>query len=292
MTQIAIDTELSAINSILGSIGQAPTTAINATNPEHAFVQNLLREANIDVQNEGWHFNTEYHKPATLDSNGYIPIETNILRFDISDGQSFRTQDVVRRTLEVLTIDATYTMSSSGNPTLATINSTSHGLSVGDIITINFSGDGAYLSGTYSVHSLPVSSESNNIFFLAIPNAPNLQSSGLTCTYYLGTSKYKLYNLVDHTFVFSGEILLDITYLVQFTDLPPVFQRYVTSRAASRAAAQLVSNPELVKLLQNQEALTRASVMEYETQQGDHSYMGWGHNTSYSSYQPYKALRR
>ena len=71
-----------------------------------------------------------------------------------------------------------------------------------------------------------------------------------------------------------------------------MFQRYVTSRAASRAAAQLVSNPELVKLLQNQEALTRASVMEYETQQGDHSYMGWGHNTSYSSYQPYKALRR
>ena len=201
MTQIAIDTELSAINSILGSIGQAPTTAINANNPEHAFVQNLLREANIDVQNEGWHFNTEDHKPATIDSNGNIVFGDDILRYDISDGQSLRTQDVVRR-------------------------------------------------------------------------------SG------------KLYNLVDHTNVFSGEILLDITYLVQFTDLPPVFQRYVTSRAASRAAAQLVSNPELVKLLQSQEALTRASVMEYETQQGDHSYMGWGHNTSYSSYQPYKALRR
>ena len=206
MPQIATDTELSAVNSILGSIGQSPVTATTGTalnNPEISFIVNLLGEVNKDVQNEGWHFNTEYHESsATLvDSNGHITIGNDILRYDISDGQSVRSKDVVRR-------------------------------------------------------------------------------------------NGKLYDLVNHTYVLGGEVSLDVTRLVQFVDLPPVFQRYVISRAASRAAVQLVSNAELVKLLQTQEAYARASVMEYETQQGDHSYMGWDHNSSYRSYQPYKALRR
>jgi len=204
MTQIATDTELSAVNSILGSIGQSPVTAITGTalnNPEISFIVNLLHEVNKDVQNEGWHFNTEYHKPAPRDSSNNIPIGNDILRYDISDGQAVRSKDVVRR-------------------------------------------------------------------------------GG------------KLYDLVNHTFIFDTEVLLDITSLVQFDDLPPVFQRYVISRAASRAAVQLVSNADLVKLLQTQEAYARASVLEYETQQGDHSFMGWDHNSNYRAYQPYKALRR
>ena len=203
-TQIAFDTELSAVNSILGSIGQSPVTNITGTalnNPEISFVVNLLREVNKDVQNEGWHFNTEYNEKAEKDSNNEIVINNDILRYDISDGQAIRTKDVVRR-------------------------------------------------------------------------------------------NGKLYDLVNHTYIFSDDVLLDTTRLVQFNDLPPVFQRYVISRAATRAAVQLVSNADLVTLLQSQEAFARASVMEYETQQGDHSFMGWEHNTTYRSYQPYKALRR
>ena len=71
-TTIDLDTELSAVNSILGAIGQAPVTnlgnVVDATgavidgvsaydNPEIAFIYNLLRDANVDVQSEGWHFN-------------------------------------------------------------------------------------------------------------------------------------------------------------------------------------------------------------------------------------------
>ena len=61
-TQLNTDTELSAVNSILGSIGQAPITSLNLTNlgnPEIALVHNLLMEVTKDVQNEGWHFNKE-----------------------------------------------------------------------------------------------------------------------------------------------------------------------------------------------------------------------------------------
>ena len=61
-TTIDIETELSAVNSILGAIGQSPVTVIAGnTNPEISFIYNLLRDANVDVQNEGWHFNTERH---------------------------------------------------------------------------------------------------------------------------------------------------------------------------------------------------------------------------------------
>ena len=90
----------------------------------------------------------------------------------------------------------------------------------------------------------------------------------------------KLYDKVNHTFTFEDDLLMDITYLRTFEDIPSVFQRYVISRAASRAAAQLVSNPQLVQLLQTQEAQARASCIEYDTQQGDHNYLGLNHNVA------------
>ena len=103
----------------------------------------------------------------------------------------------------------------------------------------------------------------------------------------------KLYDLVGHTHEFEDEKLeLDVVYLYDFTDIPSPFQRYIVALASSRAATQLVNNPQLVQLLQQQEARTRAAVMEYETQQGDHSFMGWPHQTNYRSYQPYRSLIR
>ena len=83
-----------------------------------------------------------------------------------------------------------------------------------------------------------------------------------------------------------------VSALYPFSDLPNVFQRYVTYRAASRAATQLVSNPQLVQLLQTQEAQARASCLEYECNQGGHSFFGGPHETNYRNYQPYQALRR
>ncbi len=200
-TPIATDTELSAINSILGSIGQSPITAINTANPEIAFIQNLLNEVTKDVLNEGWHFNTEDHVKVTPNSSGKIPIPTNYLRYDYSQGQFDKHVDLVKR-------------------------------------------DGF------------------------------------------------LYDLVDHTNVFDHDMELDIVYLYDFTDVPSVFQRYIISRAATRAATQLVSNKELTALLQIQEATNRASLLEYECNQGDHSFFGFPHNSGYKSYQPYNSLHR
>ena len=102
---IATDTELSAVNSTLGSIGQSPITqlkdtttgALISTDPEISFIFNLLVETTKDVLNEGWHFNSEEHIKISPDVNKHISIPTNMLRYDIHDGQITRNLDVVKR---------------------------------------------------------------------------------------------------------------------------------------------------------------------------------------------------
>ncbi len=97
-TTIDNETELSAVNAILGAIGQSPVTTIDKTNPEIGFIYNLLRDANVDLQAEGWHFNTEKHVTFTPDSTtGKITIGADILKMDTTEGWSDRTHDVVKR---------------------------------------------------------------------------------------------------------------------------------------------------------------------------------------------------
>tara|TARA_A100001035_G_scaffold121095_1_gene95144 strand:+ start:143 stop:754 length:612 start_codon:yes stop_codon:yes gene_type:complete len=96
-TTIDTDTELSAVNSILGAIGQAPLTTLNFDNPEVSFIFNLLRDANVDTQSEGWHFNTEYHVRFTPDANKKIAISADIVSMDLHDNQARRHFDLVRR---------------------------------------------------------------------------------------------------------------------------------------------------------------------------------------------------
>ena len=203
-TTIDIDTELSAVNNILGAIGQAPLTTLNFDNPEVAFIFNLLRDANVDTQAEGWHFNTERHVKFTPDSvTGKIAIGNDILSMDVHDNHIRREYNLVRR---------------------------------------------------------------NGV----------------------------LYDKQDHTDDFStvDSIDLDVVRLYNFEDLPIVFRRFITYRAATAAATQLVANPNLVRLLGQQAALARAALQEYECNQGDHSMFGFPDDTAYQTYQPWKNLRR
>ena len=98
--QISTDTELSAVNSILGSIGQSPvtnTTGNALQNPEIAFVVNLLNEVNKDVQTIGWTFNTEHRVKKSPDAQGNYVVPSNAIVYDISDGQIDRDTNVVKR---------------------------------------------------------------------------------------------------------------------------------------------------------------------------------------------------
>ena len=98
-TTIDLETELSAVNSILGAIGQSPITTLEdgKKNPEVALIYNILTDANLDIQNEGWHFNTEKGVSFTPDSSGKIVVTSDILRMDVTDAWVKRQYDVVKR---------------------------------------------------------------------------------------------------------------------------------------------------------------------------------------------------
>ena len=102
-----------------------------------------------------------------------------------------------------------------------------------------------------------------------------------------------VYCLYHHTDQFSEDLYLDVLWEFTFSDLPPAFQAYVTAKAARMAATKMVGDPQLTELLAQQEATTRATLIEQECQQGDYSIFGHPdqHNT-YTSFQPYRALSR
>ena len=206
-TTIDNETELSAVNAILGAIGQSPVTSINKTNPEIGFIYNLLRDSNVDLQAEGWHFNTERHVKYTPEDVGgikKIAIGSDILKMDVTDGWSKRNYDVVKRN--------------------------------------------GYL--------------------------------------------YDKYDHTDDWDELTDGIDLDIVRLISYEDLPEVFKRYVIYKAAVRAATQLVGNPQLAQLLAQQEALSRAAIMEYECNQGNHTMFGLPEDSTYNAYQPWRSLGR
>ena len=206
-TTIDTETELSAVNAILGAIGQSPVTSINKTNPEIGFIYNLLRDSNVDLQAEGWHFNTERHVKYTPEDVGgikKIAIGSDILKMDVTDGWSKRNYDVVKRN--------------------------------------------GYL--------------------------------------------YDKYDHTDDWDELTDGIDLDIVRLISYEDLPEVFKRYVIYKAAVRAATQLVGNPQLAQLLAQQEALSRAAIMEYECNQGNHTMFGLPEDSVYTAYQPWRSLGR
>ena len=96
-TTVDIDTELSAVNAILGSIGQSPISGLDFANPEISFVYNLLKESNQDVQSEGWTFNIEYHiKENVSTTDNKIIIGSDVIRIDNEDAWD-KTRDFVRR---------------------------------------------------------------------------------------------------------------------------------------------------------------------------------------------------
>mgnify|MGYP003114725309 FL=1 len=93
-----LNSELQAVNAILGAIGQAPVQNLNTTaNPEVQLALDLLRQTSVDVQDQGWVFNREDHLRTIPNTNGQIVIPANALQVDVSFGQIWRMTNVVIR---------------------------------------------------------------------------------------------------------------------------------------------------------------------------------------------------
>ena len=103
----------------------------------------------------------------------------------------------------------------------------------------------------------------------------------------------KLYDKANHTYSFTKAVSCDITWLIDWIDLPIPIADYITSRAATFASSRLVGDPSQYQMLQQKEQFTRAMAMEYECNQGDYTFFGHaGETNTYISYKPYNALYR
>jgi len=96
ISRVSVTDELPAINQILSSIGQAPVTTLDQTNPDVAIAYNALLEVNKEVQAEGWAFNTEYEIPITTNGDKQYEVPSNVLQIDLSSTYKGDI-DIVRR---------------------------------------------------------------------------------------------------------------------------------------------------------------------------------------------------
>ena len=88
--------ELPAVNEILASVGQAPVTTLDQTNPDVAIAYDTLINTSREVQAEGWSFNTEEYYELVPETNGDITIPNNVLQLDVHTEKQL-THDAVRR---------------------------------------------------------------------------------------------------------------------------------------------------------------------------------------------------
>ena len=90
-------TQLAAVNEILGSVGQAPVTVLDQTNPEVAFAYNTLMDISREVQAEGWVFNREYEYEVTPDVSKHILVPSNAISMDLSNIYENSWYDVITK---------------------------------------------------------------------------------------------------------------------------------------------------------------------------------------------------
>ena len=73
-------TELEAVNMLLAAVGESAVSSLEtATTVDVTQAKNLLSNISREVQQKGWHFNTEWDVVLSLDSNNRIPLGNSIL---------------------------------------------------------------------------------------------------------------------------------------------------------------------------------------------------------------------
>ncbi len=81
-------TQLQAVNSMLSTIGEAPVNSLSSGLVDAETAETVLNEVSRDVQSFGWNFNSEPDVTAAKDSNGKVPLATNVLRADLASSET------------------------------------------------------------------------------------------------------------------------------------------------------------------------------------------------------------
>jgi hypothetical protein len=104
-----------------------------------------------------------------------------------------------------------------------------------------------------------------------------------------------LYDTITHTDVWNTDetLYLDILWEFAYENIPQPIQAYIVARAAAIVSSRVIGDPNQYQMLQQKEAYARAMALEYDCNQGDHSFFGAPQNGNYyKAYSPFNTLIR
>lgn len=78
-------TQLSAVNSMLSTIGEAPVNSLSSGLLDAETAETVLNEVSRDVQSLGWNFNTESNFTVAADNDGNVVLPTEVVRADLAN---------------------------------------------------------------------------------------------------------------------------------------------------------------------------------------------------------------
>ena len=90
-------TILSAVNSMLSTIGEAPVNTLSSGLVDAETAEMVLNEVSRDVQSLGWNFNSERNYKVAADSDGNVVLPTEIVRADSVSKYRLAKNEYVQR---------------------------------------------------------------------------------------------------------------------------------------------------------------------------------------------------
>lgn len=294
------NTELTAVNQILASVGQAPVTTLST---EETIVVNEVDRFRGRIDDRGTPGLPGTKLTTTL---GDIPVGTYISGTNVASGTSIATAgveatpatDPVTYVYDVnisqlvgqqdLTYSkVTFNVETQANPDVAIALNTLREVSR------EVQSEGWTFNTEFD---FPITPDSNN----EIKIANNVLQMDLNMSHNENIEKDavsrggKLYDRIKHTDKWTAAtVYVDVVWYMDWGDLPDPIQAYITARAATIVSSRIVGDPNQYQILQQKEAITRAQAQEYECNQGDYSFFGFpaGQNY-YQSYKPFHTLSR
>ena len=104
----------------------------------------------------------------------------------------------------------------------------------------------------------------------------------------------KLYDRLNHTFEFTDDVKADLTYMLDWDDLPEHARQYIMTRAGRQLQEAIIGSTDLTKLNLAAEAEARTQFVEEETTKSEHNMIRGNPNRfgPLSTYMPGRAVIR
>ena len=104
----------------------------------------------------------------------------------------------------------------------------------------------------------------------------------------------KLYDRRKNTSVFTEDLKADVTYFLDWNDLPEHARQFIMTKAGRTLQEQILGSADLSKINITAEAEARAQFLEEETNAGDHNMIRGNpnHTGVFQTYQPSRTVLR